>query len=143
MRIVPVCEPPRELIAAMVDAGAQKEEVEGEDLHVVRIDGVVSKAWEVYKEWACSPGEVDPLVQAFFAPTSTIGASFRFQKREKNTHIQNMSFHRKETNKNQVIVWSFLMILYESMCCVAFSAVVDLVAMKSLCFVCVFLSLLK
>ncbi|CAK4370070.1 unnamed protein product [Aphanomyces euteiches] len=75
VRIVPVCEPPRELIAAMVDAGAQKEELEGEDLRIVRIERVGSKSWELYKNWACSLGEVDPMVQAVFAPTAAIQQS--------------------------------------------------------------------
>jgi hypothetical protein len=75
VRIVPVCEPPPELIAAMVDAGAQKEELEGEDLRIVRIERVGSKAWEVYKDWACSLGEVDPMVQAVVAPTVDIQTS--------------------------------------------------------------------
>jgi len=75
VRIVPVCEPPPELIAAMVDAGGQKEELDGEDLRIMRIENVRSKAWEVYKDWACSLGEVDPMVQAVFAPTVDIETS--------------------------------------------------------------------
>lgn len=60
--IVPACELPRKVIAAMVAAGAQKEEVEDEDLRVIRVDGVDSDAWKEYKYWVLSLGEVDPLV---------------------------------------------------------------------------------
>ncbi|GMF41120.1 unnamed protein product [Phytophthora fragariaefolia] len=52
----------------IVDGGARKDEMVGEDLRVLRIDRVGSPAWTVYKDWACSLGEVDPLVQAVFAP---------------------------------------------------------------------------
>jgi hypothetical protein len=44
----------------MVAAGAEKNELEGKDLHIVRIEGVGSKAWELYKNSACSLGEVEP-----------------------------------------------------------------------------------
>ena len=53
----------------------QKEELEGEDLRIVRIERVGSKAWEVYKEWACSLGEADPMVQAVVAPTVDVETS--------------------------------------------------------------------
>lgn len=59
----------------MVDAGAVKEEIEGEDLRIVRIEGIDSDAWKIYKDWACSLGEVDPIVQAGFAPAPAVAAS--------------------------------------------------------------------
>ncbi|KAE8985311.1 hypothetical protein PR003_g23493 [Phytophthora rubi] len=57
--VVPVVpEIPRQVIAAMVAAEAQKKEVEGEDLRIIiRIDGVDSPAWDVYKTWVLSLGE--------------------------------------------------------------------------------------
>ncbi len=59
----------------MVAAGARKDEVEGEDLRVLRTGGIDSPAWEVYKDFACSLGEVDPLVHAIFDPSIDIQRS--------------------------------------------------------------------
>ncbi|KAG3010433.1 hypothetical protein PC123_g14972 [Phytophthora cactorum] len=59
----------------MVATRVHKEELQSENLRVIRIDGAQSEAWQVYKTWACSLGEVDPIVQAVFAPTPAITAS--------------------------------------------------------------------
>ncbi|TMW58905.1 hypothetical protein Poli38472_007050 [Pythium oligandrum] len=78
LRRVPPCAPPPELIAAMVDAGAHMEEVEGGEegddrpLCVLRIDKVESKAWKLYQDWTELLGDVDPLVQAVFAPSTAL-----------------------------------------------------------------------
>ncbi|KAG6943689.1 hypothetical protein JG688_00017481 [Phytophthora aleatoria] len=66
---------PKEVIAAMVATRVRKEELQSENLRVIRIDGAQSEAWQVYKTWAYSLGEVDPIVQAVFAPTPAITAS--------------------------------------------------------------------
>lgn len=75
MPVLPACELPKDLVSSMVAAGAHREELEGEDLRIVRIDGVQSEAWQLYATWACSLGEVDPIVQAGFAPVPAIAAS--------------------------------------------------------------------
>lgn len=99
VRFAPACGLPQDVIDAMVAAGARKDEEVGEDLRVLRIDGVGSAAWEVYQDWACSLGEVDPLVQAVFAPSVDIqrsassppvGLAFQIQT-EANSIINHMA----------------------------------------------------
>lgn len=75
VRVAPACGLPQDVIDAMVAAGARKDEVEGEDLRVLRTDGMDSPAWKVYRCWACSLGEVDPLVHAIFDPSIDIQRS--------------------------------------------------------------------
>ncbi|RLN62968.1 hypothetical protein BBJ28_00025131 [Nothophytophthora sp. Chile5] len=70
--IVPARAIPKKVIAAMVAAGAEMEEVEGENLRVLHIDGMHSGASNLYEGWASSLGEVDPLVQAYFVPPLAI-----------------------------------------------------------------------
>ncbi|KAE8963499.1 hypothetical protein PR003_g30400 [Phytophthora rubi] len=70
--VMPAFAIPKKVIAAMVAAGAEMEDVEGEDLRILRIDGVHLDAWNVYEDWASSLGEVDPLVQAYFVPPLAI-----------------------------------------------------------------------
>ncbi|KAL3672906.1 hypothetical protein V7S43_002208 [Phytophthora oleae] len=56
VRTAPACGLPAELIAGMGAAGAVVEEVE-KGLHIVRVGGIVSEAWRLYEEWACSLGK--------------------------------------------------------------------------------------
>jgi hypothetical protein len=56
------------VIAPTAAAGAEKEEVNGEDLRVVRVDGVDSNAWKVNEDWVLSLGQVDSPVLAHVAP---------------------------------------------------------------------------
>lgn len=65
---VPACGIPKNVIAAMIAAGAKKEQLEGEDLCVLRVESVDSEAWKLYEDWASSLGEVDPMVVAHYAP---------------------------------------------------------------------------
>jgi hypothetical protein len=53
----------------MVAAGAKKEQLEGENLCVLRVDGVDSEAWNLYEDWASSLGEADPMVVAHYSPS--------------------------------------------------------------------------
>lgn len=96
--VVPACESPPAFIAAMADAGAQKDDVEGEDLRVVQINGVYSDAWRVYEHWACSLGKIESLVQAVPAPTGDMlrsascpPAGLAFQIHTDATNINHMA----------------------------------------------------
>lgn len=73
--LMPACEPPKALLAEMAAAGADKEELEGEDLRIVRIDNVESAAWQLYATWACSLGDVGPTVLVGFGPEPGIAGS--------------------------------------------------------------------
>lgn len=57
----------------MCAARAVRENVEGEDLCLIRIDdGTQSRAWSLYEEWASGLGEVDPLVLGMYSPSNVI-----------------------------------------------------------------------
>ncbi|KAE9236532.1 hypothetical protein PF005_g1019 [Phytophthora fragariae] len=66
--MVPACKIPKKVVAAMMSAGAKMEQSDGENLCVLRVGGVDTEAWNLYEDWACSLGEVDPMVVAHYAP---------------------------------------------------------------------------
>ena len=66
---------PKKIIVNMASAGAERLECPGGGPRIMRIEGVDSKAWKLYKTWACSIGEVGVIVCTIYAPPRHIQES--------------------------------------------------------------------
>ncbi|EGZ10167.1 hypothetical protein PHYSODRAFT_305427 [Phytophthora sojae] len=86
--IVPSSRIPKKVIAAMVAAGAKKEELDGEDIRILRVESVHSEAWGVYERWAASLGDVSPLMIAHSSPPAEIRGTRRCPPREIAIELQ-------------------------------------------------------